>query len=96
MNLFLVKDGIKGIGCKTDLQENQILNTNFYLLTYDFRSNEGYIEKQQNNTWKVYTQIGQKLSESRYHTANNLEECIVILKKLKNDNRIVICHCTYV
>lgn len=88
--LYLVKDGIKGVGCIT-VKDEQIFNTNFYLITYDFRTNEGYISKKKYNHWRLYTQIGQKVGQSRYHELSNFEECLEQLKELKGDDDIIIC-----
>lgn len=86
--LYLVKDGIKSVGCKLDSNGNQIFRTNFYLITYDFITNEGYIERKEINEWRLYTQIGQSLGQSRYHTKPTLNECIEQLKSLSQGKNI--------
>lgn len=55
--LYLVKDGIKDVGCIA-INNNQLFNTNFYLITYNFKSNEGYVDKKDENYWKLYMRIG--------------------------------------
>jgi len=91
MNIYLVKDGIQNIGC---ISKNgiQIKGTNFYLITYDFESNEGYIDKKGSNNWLLYTQIGQILNKSRYHRFNTFEKCLNKLKELKGNDKIFICN----
>ena len=88
IKLYLVKDGIKGVGCITKNNE-QIFNTNFFLITFDFKSNEGYIEEKE-NFWKLYTQIGQKLNTSRYHYLKTFSECIEKLTELSKGKMIEI------
>lgn len=88
--LYLVKDGIMGVGCITS-NEEQVHGTNFYLITYDFKTNEGYIEKKDESYWRLYTQVGQKLGQSRYHKFTAFEQCVEKLKELKGDNKIIIC-----
>jgi len=90
MTLFLIKDGIIGVGCTT-LNDKQVLGTNFHLITYDFKTNEGYVDKKGENYWRLYTQIGQKFGQSRYHKFTAFEQCIEKLKELKGDEKILIC-----
>jgi predicted DNA-binding WGR domain protein len=90
MMLYLVKDGIMGVGWVTS-NDKQVLGTNFYLITYDFKTNEGYVEKKGENYWRLYTQIGQKFGQSRYHQFTAFEQCIKKLKELKGDDNILIC-----
>ena len=94
MNLFIVKDGIKDIAFISDKSGTQVLGTNYYSISYDFKSNEGYIEKKDHNFWRLYTQVGQKLGQSRYHKFSTFEDCIQKLIKLKGDKDIVICNST--
>ena len=91
MNLFVVKDGIKNVACIVDQEKNQVLETNYYAISYDFKSNEGYIEKKGNDYWRLYTQVGQKIGQSRYHKFSNFKECINKLTELKGDDEIIIC-----
>lgn len=91
MKLYLVKDGIKGVGCVVGENDIQIFNTNFHLLTYDFVTNEGYVDKKDVNYWRLYTQIGQKLGQSRYHKLVDFHQCIKKLQELKGDSDIAIC-----
>ncbi len=88
--LYLVKDGIEGVGYPS-ANNKRLLNTNFHLITYDFNSNEGYIDKKGENNWRLYTQVGQKLHESRYHNLNSFRQCVNKLKELKGGDQIVIC-----
>lgn len=93
MNVYLVRDGILDLGCicKNGIQ---IKNTNFYLITYNFKSNEGYIDKKNTNTWRLYTQIGQVPNESRYHHFDTLDKCLNKLKDLNGKDDIIICDST--
>jgi len=91
MVLYVVKDGIKNVASVIDRNGNRVLGTNYYALTYDFKSNEGYIELKRLNFWILYTQIGQKLEQSRYHKELTFEKCIEKLKELKGNDQIIIC-----
>jgi hypothetical protein len=91
--LYLVKDGIKNVGCLIK-NEKQFFNTNFYLLTYDFKTNEGYIDKKGQNYWRLYTQVGQKYGQSRYNELPSFKECINRLKELNGNNEVYICKAT--
>lgn len=93
MTLFLVQDGIEKIGCKT-INGKQVTNSNYHLITYDFKSNEGYIDKRETNKWRLYTQVGQKTGQDRYHHFQSFEECVSKLKELKGDSEIVVCKST--
>ena len=101
--LYVVKDGIKNIGCKVNKNGGQIKGTNFYLLTYG-KNNEGYIEKKSLNNWRLYTQVGEleakralhkagitDKSKVRYHHFPTFEECILKLKELCGSTSIEIC-----
>ena len=57
-NLYVVKDGLKSIGCKVDINGEQIKGTNFYLLTFG-KGNEGHIDEKSTDNWQLYTQIGE-------------------------------------
>ena len=92
MNLFVVKDGIKNIAYIRDQNGKQILGTNYYAISYDFKSNEGYIEKKANNLWRLYTQVGQKLGQSRYHNFKTFNHCIQKLIELKGNNDVIVCN----
>lgn len=91
MVLYVVKDGIESIAFVKDKNGNRILGTNYYALTYDFKSNEGYIEYKRANFWRLYTQIGQKLGQSRYYKELTFDKCIEKLKKLKRNDKIIVC-----
>lgn len=95
MALFVVKDGIKNIGYINN-QGNQVLGTNFYLLSYDFKSNEGFIEKKNENCWRLYTQVEQKWKQSRYYSFSTFSDCIQKLIELKQDKNIIICDSTQI
>ena len=96
MTLFVIKDGLKGYACLTDKEGHQVLGTNYYALSYDFKSNEGYIEKKGTNNWRLYTQVGQTFGEDRYYHFGTFEECVEKLKNLKGNNEITICKSTEV
>lgn len=91
MPIYLVKDGIKGVGCLVNNQGDQIFGSNFYLITYDFKTNEGYIEKKGTKYWRLYTQVGQQLGKSRYFKYSDLPECIEKLKTLSSNNELIFC-----
>lgn len=91
MILYLVKDGIKDVGCITN-NNHQVFDTNFHLITYDFKTNEGYIEKKGEIYWRLYTQIGQKFRQSRYHQFTDFVQCVEKLKELKGDDEVIICN----
>ncbi|WP_298767627.1 hypothetical protein [uncultured Polaribacter sp.] len=90
MKLNLVKGGIKGIAFQRDFKGNHNLNKNFYVISYDLKSNEGYIQKKGVKNWKLYTQIGQKIGERRKFYFNTFESCVEKLKELKGDDLIYI------
>ncbi|WP_370477209.1 hypothetical protein [Tamlana flava] len=94
MNLYVVKDGIKDVAFIRDNEGRQILGTNYYSISYDFKSNEGYIEKKSNNFWRLYTQVGQKYGQSRHHKFSSFEDCILKLKELNGNRDIIICDST--
>lgn len=75
MKIFIVQDGIENVGCKT-INGKPVSNSNFFLITYDFASNEGYIDKMETNRWRLYTQVGQKIGKDRYHHFQTFQECI--------------------
>lgn len=91
MTLYVVKDGIENVASVVDKNGVRILGTNYYALTYNFKSNEGYIEFKKKKFWRLYTQIGQKVGQTRYHKELSFEECIEKLKILKGDDLIVVC-----
>jgi hypothetical protein len=91
MRLFIVKDGIKGVACITDKNNNQVLDTDYYAISYDFKTNEGYIEKKKDGVCKLYTQVGQKINETRYFKFSDFKGCIQKLKILKGNDEVTIC-----
>lgn len=89
--VYLVKDGIVNVGYKKGPNNKQIKNTNFYLISYDLKSNCGYIEKKGENNWRLYTTIGQQFNKSRYHHFDAFDDCVNKLKELKGNDDIIIC-----
>lgn len=89
--LYIVKDGIINVGYIKTVEGLQSKNTNFYLITYNFKTNEGYIELKSDNRWRLYTQIGQSFNQTRYHHFMSFNECIEKIKELKGDEKITIC-----
>lgn len=87
--IYAVKGGIPTIGYSA--------NPDFYLLSYDFNSNIGYIEKKQSNSWRLYTRY-QELSErfqeqgkkKFYHNDDSLQNCLVKLQELTGRNIAVL------
>lgn len=101
--LYVVRDGLKDNGCIVNRNENQIINTNYYLLTYG-KGNEGFIKKRFSNNWRLYTQIGEvetikkmnndeikDKSRVRYYHYPTFEKCIEKLQELCGDTVIKIC-----
>jgi hypothetical protein len=68
-----------------------VLDSDFHLITYNFKTNEGYVDKKGKNHWRLYTQVGQKFGQNRYHKLLDFEQCVEKLKELKGDDEIVIC-----
>jgi hypothetical protein len=89
MRLYLIQDGIKNVGYNK-INDAHSFGSNYYLITYDFKTNEGYIDKRTNN-WRLYTQVGQKLNQNRYYHFESFDGCIARLIELKGDNEIMIC-----
>ncbi|MBK9482632.1 MAG: hypothetical protein IPO02_11785 [Bacteroidetes bacterium] len=89
MALFLIRDGFENAKV-VDKYNNRIFNTNYYSITYDLISNDGYIEKKVDNKWKLYTQIGQKIGKSRHFYFETFEMCINQLKILNRNQEIII------
>jgi hypothetical protein len=92
-NIYLVYDGIPNVGCVKGVDGLFCKNTNYYLISYDFKSNHGYIEKKAEDSWKLYTSIGPVSipMESRYHFCSSFEECVAKLKELSEGCNIVKC-----
>ncbi len=89
MPLYLIKDGIETAKI-IDKHGNRIFNTEYYSISYDFVRNEGYIEKKDDNKWKLYTQIGQRFGQSRYFYFESFEKCINQLNNLNENKEIII------
>ena len=67
----------------------------FYIsgkLTYDFKTNEGFIDKKSEYHWRLYTQVGQKIGKSRYYKFTDFAKCVERLKELKADDEVIICN----
>ncbi len=93
--LYIIKDGLKNCGCIVDSQRNQQFNTNLYILTYDLKSNVGYIEMKEKNSWKLNTSVGCVVNDfkSWYHDCESYDEAVKVLKTLcKADTQIIICN----
>lgn len=91
MTLFVVKDGIKNVGTIQDRNGNRILNIDYYLMSYNFKSNNGYLKRTGNKNWKLYTQIGITQSgKGGYFYFKSIEEAIQKLKELKGDENVKI------
>ena len=43
--IIFIQDGIENVGYRT-INGKQVSNSNYHLITYDFKSNEGYIDKE--------------------------------------------------
>ena len=92
MKLYVIKDGITNVASIKDQNGMQISGTKFYALSYDFYSNEGYIEEKAKNSWRLYTQIGQRFGKSRYYNLRTFDNCIQKLTELKGNDEIKICN----
>lgn len=90
MNLFVVEDGIKGVGYESKNGE-QIKDGTFYLLTYDFKSNVGYIGQKAANLWRLYTTVGSTHDfKSRYHHFPNFLTCVQKLQELSGKVKVEV------
>ena len=90
MKLYVVKDGIPGVGYQSRSGQ-QIKDGTFYLLTYDFKSNIGYVGKKSTNLWRLYTTIGSTNDfKSRYHHFPNFLECVQKLQELSGDTKVEV------
>lgn len=85
--VYLVKDGIINVGFISKNKE-QVKNTNFFLITIDFKTNFGYVQKRKTSEWRLYTSIGQLMNKKRYYHFDTLVECINKLKVLKGDDKV--------
>jgi len=92
LKMYVVKDGIDKVGCRINPKTNeQLIGTSFYLLTYNFKSNVGYIEKKTSTIWQLYTSVGTSIGlSSRYHRFDSFEKCINKLKELCN-TEVIVC-----
>ena len=91
--LYVVKDGVLNIGFVRNRKGERLRNINYYLLTYDYKSNVGYIEKKSAHLWRLYTSIGCNADfKSRYHHCTTFEECIDTLEDLFNLKTEIIIH----
>jgi len=91
--LYVIQDGIKGVGFVSNQFGEQMKNTNFFLLSYNLKSNVGYIEKKAVNTWRLYTSVGCSTDfSSRYHHFSTFNECIEKLQTLADPAKIEVCH----
>lgn len=80
--LYVIKDGIKNVGCIESKDGNQVTGTNFYLISFDFKSNEGYIEQKEISRWRLYTQVGELKTKTRYYHFPTFTDCVVKLQHL--------------
>ena len=92
--LYVIKDGIENVGTVMNKNGERLRNTNYYVLSYDYISNVGYIEKKNEQLWKLYTSVGSSNDfKSRYHYFFSFEKCIEVLQKLCNtETEIIICN----
>uniref|UniRef100_UPI0032173406 hypothetical protein n=1 Tax=uncultured Draconibacterium sp. TaxID=1573823 RepID=UPI0032173406 len=78
--LYVVKDGIKGVGCVVDKEGNQVFDESFHLITYNFKSDQGYIQPKKAK-WRLYTTIQKNKPAFKEHY-NSFAECVVKLQHL--------------
>lgn len=92
--LFLVKDGIYSAKL-VNTNNDQIFDSNYFAITYGLRRNEGYIDKKNPKTWKLYTQVGQTMGSSRYYYLDSFELCISKLEELSGCDIVVLSQKQY-
>lgn len=88
--IYVVRGGIHGVGTSG--------SKDFYLLSFDLKSNTGYIGLRSFNNWRLYiSQSGMDAKyanlarESKYYFHGvNLDECIVELERVTCKSVIVI------
>ena len=78
--IFLVKGGLTNT-------PDMPIKDDFYLITKDFKTNNGYIGKRSNKLWRLYTPIGYNNTvpgskSNYYHHYPTFEECVEKLKQL--------------
>ena len=64
MVLYVIKEGISKIADLGDKSDDRLFDTNYYALSYNFSTNEGYIEKKSLSFWWLYTQVGEKMEKT--------------------------------
>jgi len=79
--IYLVQGGL-------NLTEDSKPDFDFFIITYDFKKNYGYIGRKGKNSWKLYTILGRTpmvlgSPDNHYHF-NNFEDCVQHLEKLSN------------
>ena len=79
--IFLVKGGF------ANTPDNPIKD-DFFLITKDFKGNNGYIGKRSNKVWRLYTHYGSisDVKSSCYHHYPTFEECVQKLKELSQSS----------
>ena len=88
--IYVVKDGIYGVGIVSN-EDKQLKNGTFYLLTYTFNDNIGYIGKRDDGTWRLYTSIGNPPDfKYRYHHFSSFEDCVQKLQELSGENKVEV------
>jgi len=88
--LYVVKDGIYKSGYVSK-DGKQLKDGRFYLLTYSFKDNTGYIRKREDGTWRLYTSIGNPPDfKKRYHRFASFEECVEKLQELSGENKVEV------
>ncbi|MEO8772303.1 MAG: hypothetical protein ABI402_19550 [Ferruginibacter sp.] len=86
--IYLVQGGL-------NLTEDSKPDFDFFIITYDFKKNYGYIGRKGKNSWKLYTILGRTpmvlgSPDNHYHF-KNFEDCVKHLKKLSNAE-VQICY----
>lgn len=69
-----------------NISEDSKPDFDFFIITYDFKKNYGYIGKKGKNSWKLYTILGRTPmvlgSPDNHYYFKSFEECVQHLEKL--------------
>ena len=77
--IYLVQGGL-------NLSEDSKPDFDFFIITYDFKKNYGYIGRKGKNSWKLYTILGRTPmvlgSPDNHYYFKSFEDCVQQLEKL--------------
>lgn len=81
--VYLVQGGL-------NLSKDSKPDFDFFIITYDFKKNYGYIGKKGKNSWKLYTILGKTPmvlgSPDNHYFFKSFEDCVHQLEKLAEAN----------